>query len=163
MTILKLTLSTAIYHRRNRLTLNIYDTFMKRIPPPVTKLICIVLFSMLYNSIRIYSILINSETLTIYQSHPGPLFLVISSAFWLAIGILLIIGIIKRLMYMPIFIYLSSVLGVVWYWVDRLIFQKRITAFLFPTIESVFILFIIYLFTSNHVTKNYFREQAIHD
>jgi hypothetical protein len=136
---------------------------MKRTLTPVTFLMIIVLFSMLYNGIRIYSILSYWETLTNYDSHPEPLYMVISSGFWFVIGMLLMIGIIRRFSRTPFFIYISVIAGISWFWIDRIFLQKRFTAFLFPTIESLLTLSIIFLILINQDTKNYFREQARHD
>jgi hypothetical protein len=131
---------------------------MKKNPISITILLMFVLFFMLLQGMRIYAILLNWNILINYNFHPGPEYLIITSITWFVIGLWLAIYIIRRNTKTSLFVYLTSGIYIIWFWVDRIYFQHRVNALLFPIIGTcLMLLFIIHLLTRQD-SKIYFQR-----
>lgn len=131
---------------------------MKKNPISVTILLMFVLFFILFQSLRIYSILINWKILINYNSHPGPLYLILTSITWFLIGLWVVICILRRYSKTSLSIYIATGIYIIWFWVDRILFQHRVNAIFYPLIGTcLMLLFIIHLLTHQD-SKIYFQR-----
>jgi uncharacterized membrane protein len=131
---------------------------MKKYPFPVTILIMIVLFFILLQGLRIYAILLNWKILINYNSHPGPLYLIMTSFAWLLIGLWSVISVLRRYSKTSLFIYLATGMYIIWFWVDRILLQHRVNPLLFPIIGTCLMLILIIYLLTHHDSKIYFQR-----
>ena len=132
------------------------NVLSKKRPFSVTILIMIVLFLMLSSSLRIFAIAQNWNILIMYNAQPGPIYMIVSSFAWLIISTILLVSIIKRTSGTPILTYAATGLFIIWYWIDRIIFQHRENGNLFPIIGTCIMIILIFLILNHRDSKIYF-------
>ena len=133
-------------------------------PLSVTLLIMTVLIFTLWNGLRLYETIQNWEILIKYNSQPGPVYMSVLSLIWIIASLVTIIGLLKKNSRQWLLILnLNTFLFTIWFWVDRLLFQKTQISFIFPLVFSgIMILFILTLLNHRH-TQNYFKQRETHD
>lgn len=131
---------------------------MKKTSFSITSLTMMVLYFMFLNGLRTYAIILNWKVLLIYQSHPGPIYMLIFSLSWFLIGLFLIVNIYRKNPRTPEFIYITAGLYTTWFWIDRILFQHRIEAILFPAVGTIVLLLIIMILIRHRDSKIYFQR-----
>jgi hypothetical protein len=136
---------------------------MLKRPSSVTILALIVLTFTILNALRFYETLLGWEILKQYSSWPGPLYMAAVSLVWILIGLPLTFWILRGNSRSPLFLKLALYSYIAWFWVDRLIFQHRLVAYLFPLLGTVFMLLFVFLLLKCRENQNFFRERDNHD
>jgi len=116
-----------------------------------------------WNGLRLYEIIVNWEILRKYNSQPGPLYMSVVSLIWLLIGPVVIIGLLKRFSNWLIIIKLVTFSYTIWYWFDRLLFQKTQISNLLPLVMTVFMLLFVSILLNHRHTQYYFKQRETHD
>ena len=133
-------------------------------PLSVTLLTITVLIFTSWNGFRLYETILNWDILIKYNSQPGPLYMVVFSLIWFLLSLVAIIGFLKGdPKRWSLILKLISFLFTIWYWVDRLLFQKTQISFLFPLVLTILMLLFILTLLNHRQTKNYFKQRETHD
>ena len=132
---------------------------MAKPPLPVTMFALTVLTITAWNGLRLYETILNWEILRKYNSQPGPLYLTAISLVWFLIGLAVIIGLLKGNTRSLIFIKFATFLFTLWYWVDRLLFQKTQITHLFPLVLTGFMLLFVSILLNHRYTQYYFKQR----
>lgn len=132
---------------------------MKKTPFSVTILTLIVLFFMLLNGVKSYATILDWKILILYNSHPGPFYMITTNTVWFLISLMLLICIFQKYYRTPQFIYIAAGLYTTWFWIDRIIFQHRMNTLLFPMIGTCLVLMFI-ISILKHQDLIYYFERA---
>jgi len=132
-------------------------------PITVTILAVTVLIFTTWNGLRLIETIVNWEILRKYNSRPGPLYMSVISLVWLLIGLVVIIGLLKGFSKWLLIIKLVPFLYTIWYWIDRLLFQKTQISNLFPLVMTTFMLLFVSTLLNHRHTQYYFKQRETHD
>lgn len=132
-------------------------------PVPVTLIALTVLTITTWNGLRLYETISNWEILQNYNSQPGPLIMSVISLVWILIGLVAIFGLFIGKSSWLLFIKLATILFTLWYWVDRLLFQKTLITHLFPIVLTGFMLLFVSILINHRYTQYYFKQRETHD
>jgi hypothetical protein len=132
-------------------------------PLSVTMLVLTVLIFATWNGLRLYETILNWEILRKYNSQPGPLYLSVLSMVWLLVSLIVLIGLLKGNSRWLLLIKLTTFLFTIWYWVDRLLFQKTQISYLFPVVFTGFMLLFVSTLLNHRHTHNFFKQRETHD
>ena len=131
---------------------------MTKPPLPVTMLALTVLIITTWNGLRLYETILFWEILRKYNSQPGPLYMSAMSVIWVLIGLVAIIGLLKRRPWWILFIKYATFIFTLWNWVDRLLFQKTTISHLSPLVLTVFMLLFVSILLNHRYTQYYFNQ-----
>lgn len=135
-----------------------------KIPLSVTLLTMTVLFFTAWNGLRLFETIVNWEILIKFDAQPGPIYMAIFSLVWCLAGLVAFLGLLRGNYYLWMFmIKLITILYTIWYWVDRLLFQKTNIYFLFPIVFTIIMILFITTIFNHRNTQNYFKQRETHD
>jgi hypothetical protein len=132
-------------------------------PLSVTMLVLTVLIFATWNGLRLYESILNWEILRKYNSQPGPLYLSVLSMIWLLVSLIVLIGLLKGNSRWLLLIKFTTFLFTIWYWVDRLLFQKTQISYLFPVVFTGFMILFVSTLLNHRHTHNFFKQRETHD
>lgn len=132
-------------------------------PLSVTMLVLTVLIFATWNGLRLYESILNWEILRKYNSQPGPLYLSVLSMVWLLVSLIVLIGLLKGNSRWLLLIKFTTFLFTIWYWVDRLLFQKTQISYLFPVVFTGFMILFVSTLLNHRHTHNFFKQRETHD
>jgi hypothetical protein len=93
-------------------------------PIHVTFLVWLIMFTTLWNGLRLFVAIRFRDALEQYRANPGTWYLTVCAGFWLLTGLVLILGILRGRSW-AWFATLGFTVGYgFWYWFDRLVLQK---------------------------------------
>jgi len=141
------------------------EIYMKtKTPLSVTILAMTVLFFTSWNGLRLYETIMNWGILIQYDSQPGPLYMAVFSLIWLIVSLVAIIGLLKgNSRRWLLIIKITTFLFTIWYWIDRLLFQKTQISSLFPFVFTVLVLLFVLTILNHRNTQYYFKLRETHD
>lgn len=93
-------------------------------PARVTVLIWLVLWLSAWNCLRLWTAFAWREPLEEFASRPGPVYIAVSGAFWLAAGLVVLWSLWSRKRWTRGLIAACAAGYTLWYWADRLLFQQ---------------------------------------
>jgi hypothetical protein len=100
----------------------------RKLPIPVTLLLCLVLYITGWQVIRFSTSIAWRETLKTYELYPGPIYIGISGAFWALTGLFLLWSMWRGKRWIRTAFILASSLYAAWVWADRLFVQAQMRA-----------------------------------
>lgn len=134
----------------------------QRRPAFVTILFIIVLILTAGYGLRLYETLIYWQTLLEYHAFPGPVYMTGSSLVWIAVGLLILVGIATRAAWTRHVTRWGVVLFSAWWWVDRLFIQSGHAVSLLPALLTFFMLLFIFVGFGHLDVKLYFKQKEKH-
>jgi len=124
----------------------------------ITLLVIFVFWLAVWNGLRLGETIFFWKTLEKYGSHP--LYIAISGAVWLIIGLLVAVG----LWLGKAWAWAATLGGTAgytaWYWFDRLVLQKPRANWPFVLIVNIVFLLIIFTILFSRQTRSFFKRDA---
>lgn len=135
-----------------------------KIPLSVTLLAMTVLIFTSWNGLRLYETILNWEILIKYDSLPGPLYMAVFSLIWVLVSLVALFGLMKgNSRRWLLIIKITTFLFAIWYWFDRLLFQKTQISYLFPFVFTFLMLLFVSTLLNHRHTQYYFNQRETHD
>lgn len=127
--------------------------------PPfrVTVLIWLVLWLSAWNGLRLWTAVTWQARLAEFASRPGPAYIAVSGAFWLAAGLFLLWSFWSAKPWTRQLFAALALAYTAWYWVDRLLLQQERSNWPFILAANV----IIILFIMFALRSSFFAERGL--
>lgn len=129
-----------------------------RRPFSVTILLWLVLSLTVWGLLRLVSAILWWDTLRVYASPPGPLYITVSGGAWLIIGIGLLWGMWRAKAWIRQALLGAGIGFTAWYWSDRLLLQAWRVNWVFMLYATVLLLVLVIICIVHPRTKEYFTE-----
>lgn len=109
-------------------------------PLRVTLLAWAVLSLTAWNTFRLWTAIAWRDVLGEFASHPGPLYIGATGAFWIALGLTNLWALTARKSWTPRLLTASAMGYTAWYWTDRLFLQAERANWPFTLVVNLFLL-----------------------
>lgn len=130
---------------------------MKGWPPfRVTVLIWVVLILTAWNALRLWTAFAWKTQIFEYALQTGPLYIGLTGAVWVIIGLGTLLGIGQPGKRSRLFILAAAVVYSAWYWLDRLLMQEKRSDWLFVAALNLLLLIWVVFSTKSR----YFQREA---
>jgi hypothetical protein len=131
---------------------------MNKQPFRVTLLLLLVLILTIWNLIRVWTSLAWSEVLNEFSSQPSSIIITVSGAIWMFAGIFTLWSIWQKKAWMAKLILGAAAGYIVWYWSERLIWQRPHPNWPFAVIVNLVLLGFI-LFTTKSLSREAYEQK----
>jgi len=125
---------------------------MTKPPLRVILLLCLVLTFTLWNILQLWTAIAWDNVLNEFHVHPPPTVTAVSGALWTLCGIILIWGILLKKDRATKLVFGTAAGYTVWYWSERLIWQRPHPNWPFVVIANLALIIFI-LFTTRSLTR----------
>lgn len=130
---------------------------MKSNPPfRVTLLLLAVLSLTAWNVVRVWTAITWRAVLTEFAPQPGPVYIAISGAVWVVVGLSTLWALWRAKAWAPRLLVGASAAYTLWYWTDRLVLQNGRDNW--PFTLTVNLLLLVHLYFTTH--SNYLQREA---
>ena len=116
----------------------------------VTILVITVLTFTGFNGLRLYNVFSFWSLFIKYGSRPGPAYLVVTSLFWIMVGLIDTYLLLTENKRSSQLVMSSALLYTGWFWIDRIFIQSGNQSILFPLIGTLFMLLFILILTRKY-------------
>jgi len=132
-------------------------------PFGVTLLLWLVLMLSVWGAVRFAAALRWWDMLIEFDSSLGPLYLSITGAGWGVAGGVLLSGILRRQKWTPPAVVASTLVWLIEYWIERLVFQSSRANLSFALTLSILAIVTTWILSILPGTKSYFRRSEEHE
>jgi hypothetical protein len=127
-------------------------------PARVTLLILLVLFVTASNGLRFGETIFFWNILAQYTAHP--LYITISGGVWFTLGLILLLGILRRKEWTWMAAIFSTILYGIWVWIDRLFLQGPHANWPFALMIDILLVLIVFLVLFSPGTRRFFKRNV---
>jgi hypothetical protein len=131
---------------------------MNKQPFRVTLLLLLVLILTIWNLLRVWTSLAWSEVLNEFSSQPSSIIITVSGAIWMFAGIFILWGIWQKKAWMAKLLLGAAAGYTVWYWSERLVWQRPHPNWPFAVIVNLVLLGFI-LFTIKSLSREAYEQK----
>ena len=133
----------------------------RRLPIPVTLLLCLVFYTTCWQAIRFAIGIAWSDTLKIYELPFVPLYTDITGAFWTLTGLFFLWSLWRGQRWTRMAFIVASSLYAAWVWIDRFFIQTQMRAnWPFDLLLTIVLLIFVFIVILDPHYKIYFERET---
>jgi hypothetical protein len=129
-------------------------------PSRVTLLAWLLMFTALWNGLRLLQAIRFASVLDQYHSEPGSWYIAASGGIWLLAGGIIALGLLRGQAWAWFTTFLGTAGYAIWVWLDRLILQKPHANWPFSLALTVILVTFFYLLLLSRKTIRFFAERT---
>ena len=131
---------------------------MSKLPFSATLSVLLVLMVSTWNGLRLWTAIAWQKTLAEFATIPGPMYMAVSGAIWLIIGLSLTWSLLQEKIWAGKMLAVAAAGYSVWYWCERLIWQAPRSNWPFAiTVNLIALVFIF--FTNKALTREAYERK----
>jgi hypothetical protein len=131
---------------------------MNKLPFRVTLSLLLVLFLTAWNGLRLWTAITWQKALIEFSTIPGPVYMAVSGAIWLVVGLTLSWSILREKNWAGKMLVAAAAGYSVWYWSERLIWQTQRPNWPFVVIVNLILLVFIFFTNKSLARETYERK-----
>ena len=136
---------------------------LRRRPFSVTLLLWLVLSLSAWGAVRLLAVLRWWDVLNEFEARLSPLYLFLTGAGWLVVGMVLLWGMFSAKLWIRLAIPIAIIIWVVEYWIERIFFESARANFSFVLIISVLLFTLTFISAFHRRTKEFFIRSEEHE
>lgn len=125
----------------------------------VTLLMLAVLTLTAWNAVRVWTAFAWRETLMEFAPQPGPLYIGVSGALWVVVGLSVLYALVQKKAWAPRLLVGAASAYTLWYWSDRLILQTGRDNWPFTLTVNLFLLVLVF-FTIKYLQREAYERES---
>lgn len=131
---------------------------MSKLPLSATLCVWLVLMVTAWNGLRLWTALAWQKTLVEFSTNPGPVYVAVSGAVWVVVGLTLAWSLMLGKARAGKMLVGAAAVYTVWYWSERLIWQAPHPNWPFAIIVNLILLVFIF-FTNKSLTREAYERK----
>ena len=136
---------------------------LRRRPFGVTLLLWLVLSLSAWGLVRLIAALRWWDVLNEFGARLGPLYLSITGAGWMVVGVMLLWGLFRGRLGTRLAILISVSIWLIQYWIERIFFESARANLVFALIASILLFIVTLISAFNRKTKEFFFRSEEHE
>lgn len=136
---------------------------LRKRPFGVTLLLWLVLSLSVWGAVRLLATLRWWDVLNEFEARLNPLYLFLTGAGWLVVGVLLLWGLFSAKMWARLAIAVSIAVWALQYWIERIFFGAPRANFSFVLIVTILLFIVTFISAFNRRTKAFFMRSEEHE